>query len=70
MFHTNTNTILTDHSMSDDDHFHSNDNDITEEVTVIPPGSEGRAEEHSKYGGWTEEFDIALLEEIGNCSVH
>jgi hypothetical protein len=56
--------------MSDDDNFHSNDNDITEEVTVIPPGSEGRAEEHSKHRGWTEEFDMALLEEIGNCGAH
>jgi hypothetical protein len=41
------------------------------ETAVISPAAADKAGSSSgKHRGWTTEFDLALLEEIGNCGAH
>jgi hypothetical protein len=39
----------------------------TQDVEAYAPNN---ANDNNKYVGWTVEFDIALLEEVGSCNAH
>ena len=57
----------------------NNNNNNTIATTIVPttPTQDVQANvpnnnvnDNNKYRGWSAEFDIALLEEVGNCGAH
>jgi hypothetical protein len=54
----------------------SSENNTATVIVPSPPSQDieanapSNANDNNKYRGWTVEFDIALLEEVGNCNAH